>query len=176
MPGFRINEIMTGTHSFLGSEKFHPLHFHITWGTNNLGKYLSPFSEYFLYNRAKGFITVGNLVEKADCLGCLHMKYFSGRKIRYELLFRDQEQVAYRYIGEKRNLWPWNLHRTHFVCYGRIYEEQSGRAISESTVYFPFRQILDFLFSFRLKLAGQALENQHLDARFEGLDFRPSTS
>ena len=56
---------------------------------------------------------------------------------------------SYRYLGEKRNLWPWNLHKTHVTCYGTITELESDKVISESVVYFPFSEMVTFLLSFR---------------------------
>ncbi|ABW66802.1 hypothetical protein [Desulfosudis oleivorans] len=156
MIGFKLNELMTGTHRLSddpeGGER--PLTFALTWGNSSLLQWANPFSDRFLWNEARGWITVDGLVEKADCKGSLHLLYFSGRKIRYDLVFNDEQGRAYRYVGEKRNIWPWNLHRTHVTCYGTVTELETGKVISESIVYFPWRQGLTFLFSFRFTMGN----------------------
>ena len=153
MVGFKMDELMVGTHtfsngSFEGREL--PLNFSLTWGNVNLLKFLNPRSSEFLKSEAKGFITVGGLANKADCKGSLNLMYFSERKIRYELNFTGDDGMAYRYVGEKVNLWPWNLHKTHVTCYGKITDKKTGKIISNSVVYFPVREMLDFLMSTRL--------------------------
>jgi hypothetical protein len=152
MVGFRMDEMMIGTHTFsdgsCGGREL-PLNFSLTWGNSSLIKFLNPRSEEFLVSSAKGFITVGGLANKADCKGCLKLMYFSGRKIRYELDFKGDNERAYRYVGEKVNIWPWNLHRTHVTCYGTITDVLTEKIISSSVVYFPLREMYDFLISFR---------------------------
>ena len=153
MVGFKMDELMVGTHtfsngSFEGREL--PLNFSLTWGNRNLFKFLNPGSDEFLSSDANGFIAVGGLANKADCTGSLKLMYFSERKIRYELNFTGDDGMAYRYVGEKVNLWPWNLHKTHVTCYGKITDKKTGKIISNSVVYFPLREMLDFLMSTRL--------------------------
>jgi len=153
MIGFTMDETMTGTHAFSdGSYEGRqlPLSFFLTWGSSNLTEFLNPFSPGFFTSTANGFITVGGLADKADCTGKLELMYFSKRKIRYELDFTGDNSKAYKYVGEKLNLWPWNLHKTHFTCYGTITDIEAGKIISSSIVYFPYRQLIDFLMSARL--------------------------
>jgi hypothetical protein len=109
-----------------------------------------PRSKEFLASSARGFITVGGLANKADCKGFLKLMYFTERKIRYELDFKGDDGKSYRYAGEKVNIWPWNLHRTHVTCYGTITDTATEKIISSSIVYFPLREIYDFLMSLRL--------------------------
>ena len=158
MVGFKLDEIMTGSHAFTDSrmdkEKEAPLLFHITWGNPSLFRFFNPFSSRFLFNEARGFITVGGLVNKAPCAGTLRLLYFTERKIRYELKFNDAAGKNYLYVGEKRNIWPWNLYRTHVTCYGTITDLETNQIISESVIYFPYRQTPAFLLSFRLRLGG----------------------
>jgi hypothetical protein len=153
MIGFKMDEIMVGTHTFsdrpLASPQL-PMNFSITWGNDNLLKFVNPGSDEFLFSCAKGFITVGGMANKADCIGTLKLMYFSERKIRYELDFKGDDGKAYKYIGEKVNLWPWNLHKTHMTCYGTITDNESGKVVSTSVVYFPFRELLNFIMSARL--------------------------
>jgi len=162
MIGFKLDELMTGSHHFTDGktdrEKECPLLFNITWGNRNLFHFLNPFSREFLFNEARGFITVDGLVKKAVCTGTLRLLYFTERKIRYELHFKDEAGNPYRYVGEKRNLWPWNLHRTHVTCYGIITDLTTNITISESVVYFPYRETPAFLLSFRLRF-GQVFND-----------------
>ncbi len=156
MVGFKMDELMVGTHtfsngSFAGREL--PLNFSLTWGSGSLLGFLNPWSDEFLRSEARGFITVGGLVNKADCIGSLKLMYFSGRKIRYELDFKGDDGRAYRYVGEKVNIWPWNLHKTHVTCYGTITDATTEKIISSSVVYFPLREMLDFLKSARLVIS-----------------------
>jgi len=169
MIGFKMDEIMTGTHRFVGNadpEGEHPLHFSLTWGNKNIFNFLNPFSKEYSLSEARGFITVGGLVDKADCTGTLHLQYFTERKIRYEFTFKDDQGKSYHYLGEKRNIWPWNLHKTHVTCYGTITEVGSDKVISESVVYFPFREMVPFLLSFKFKTKGEV---------FTGLSHRRAT-
>jgi len=151
--GFMMDEVMTGTHHFVdgaGPAGEHPLQFRVTWGTRHLGAYLNPFGHNFMSNYLEGRVSVGGLVENAPCRGTLDLKYFTGAKIRYEFDFKDSEGVPYRYVGEKVNLRPWNLHRTHTTCYGTITNLDTGKDISKSIVYFKLDTALDFVKSMRL--------------------------
>lgn len=153
MIGFKINEMMTGSHtfangSFKGEEM--PLKFSLTWGNKSLLKFLNPASKEFLESNASGFITVGGLADNASCAGLLKLMYFTKRKIRYELDFNGDDGRAYKYVGEKINIWPWNIHRTHFTCYGTITDVETGKIISSSVVYFPFKEIAGFILSARI--------------------------
>ncbi len=155
MIGFKLDEIMVGTHTFKSTnypKGEYPLHYSLTWGNNNILKFLNPFSKEFLSSETKGVITIGGLTEKAKCTGTLKMLYFSERKIRYDLIFKDEKGKQYRYVGEKVNLWPWNLHKTHVTCYGVVTDLETGESISDSIVYFPFRESIPFLLSFRFRL------------------------
>lgn len=153
MVGFQADEVMTGTHQFLddaGPPGEHPLEFRVTWGAHDLGQWLNPFHPGFMTNFLEGKVTVGGLVENAPCRGTLELRYLTEQKIRYRFEFEDGKGRAFRYIGEKVNLRPWNLHRTHTTCYGTITDLESGKDISRSIVYFRMSTALDFLRSFRL--------------------------
>ncbi len=155
MIGFKIDELMTGSHHFNDKNDPNidkPMNFNLTWGNKNIINFLNPFSNEFLFGEARGIITVNGLVEKAKCEGSIKLLYFTERKIRYELIFKDDNGKSYKYIGEKRNLWPWNLYKTHVTCYGSLIDSESGDNISESITYFPYRKLIPFLLSFRLRL------------------------
>lgn len=153
MAGFRMDELMRGTHRFVdraGPDGEHPFSFLITWGPDGLADYFNPLSEGFMVNRLVGTISVGGLCEDAPCTGSLALRYFQEGKIRYSIDFHGPDGKAYRYVGEKRDIRPWNLHRTHTTCYGTLTERDSGRVVSESVVHFELGQMLPFMRSFRL--------------------------
>jgi hypothetical protein len=151
--GFMMDELMTGTHHFVnqaGPDGEHPMSFNISWGTRRLAPYLNPLNQRFLSNFVEGTVNVGGLVENARCRGTLDLLYFTESKIRYNFTFKDAAGKAYRYVGEKVNIRPWNLHRTHFTCYGTITDLSTEKEISKSILYFDFQTIPAFLKSFRL--------------------------
>jgi len=151
--GFRIHEIMTGTHEFVGragpAGEF-PFSFELDWGTDRLAGFLNPLSPgRFSTARATGTIRVGELLEASSCEGTLEFRYFTEAKIRYRLAFAA-EGKPYEYVGEKVGIRPWNLHRTHTACYGVIHDLETGKEVSRSLCYFRFRTLPSFLKSFRL--------------------------
>lgn len=151
--GFTMDEVMTGTHQFVdgkGPEGIHPMEFRATWGPDDLLTWANPVGGSFMANNLKGKVDVGGLVVDADCEGTLELKYFAGQKIRYTFQFKDDEGKQYKYVGEKRDIRPWNLHRTHTTCYGTITELETGEIISTGITYFRFSTSLDFVLSFRL--------------------------
>lgn len=173
MGGFRMDEIMVGTHRFADSEDERPMLFHLSWGHPRPAIFYNPFSPEFLCARARGVITVDGLVHKADCSGNLKLLYFSGGKIRYELDFSDDQGKAYHYLGEKVNIRPWNLHRSHTTCYGTITEHDTGKVVSNSVIRFPLSELPAFLKSFRLLPSGEKNEGSlHDDKSAASFDSR----
>lgn len=147
-----MDEIMTGTHRFMdgkGPEGEHPMEYRVTWGHENVTKWINPLGGEFLVNTLSGKVDVGGLVVDADCEGTLELRYLQDQLIRYTFTFKDDNGKAYQYIGEKRELRPWNLHRTHTICYGQITELATGEVVSEGIVYFRMSTIPQFLLSFR---------------------------
>ena len=122
---------------------------HKTQTSSSLSTPSSPGSN-FLSNFLEGTVTVGGLVEEARCHGTLDLRYFQEAKIRYTFDFKDEKGTPYRYIGEKVNIRPWNLHRTHTTCYGTITNLNSEREISKSILYFRLNTVPAFLSSIRL--------------------------
>jgi len=151
--GFMMDEVMSGSHHFTGGagpEGEHPMEFRVTWGTRHLSPYLNPFGPNFMSNFLEGTLTVGGLVENAPCRGTLDLKYFSEAKIRYSFNFKGPSGEPLSYVGEKVNIRPWNLHRTHTTCYGTITDLKTGKDISRSILYFKLDTIPAFLASVRL--------------------------
>ncbi len=150
--GFRAHEIMEGTHVFVegeGPPGEHPLRFEVTWGADDLRTWLDPRRPEFMTNFLKGEISAGGLVERAHCEGVLELRYFTESKIRYRFEFADVRGKRYLYVGEKVNIRPWNLHRSHTTCYGTITEADSGKEVSRSIVYFRLSRLPRFVASFR---------------------------
>lgn len=157
MLGFKLDEVMAGTHQFTDDKNEKgglPFHFSLTWGNKNLLQFLNPFSREFFFSEAMGVITIGGLIDKAECRGSLRMLYFSEGKIRYDLTFKDDQGTPYRYVGQKVNIRPWNFYKTHFICHGSVTNLNTGKPISNSIVLFPYREILPFICSFRLRWGG----------------------
>ena len=150
--GFRMDEVMTGEHEFepgLGPPGRSPLEFRVSWGAKNLARWLSPQSGEFMRGPLEGTLTAGGLCQAAPCKGTLELRYFDEHKIRYAFEFEAQGR-RYRFVGEKVNIWPWNLQVSHTTCFGRITEADSGRLVSTSVTHFRLTSAPRFLLSFRV--------------------------
>lgn len=150
--GFKMNEVMTGTHCFepgFGDPGDKFIEFRVTWGPKHLGEWLNPVGGKFMYNDMEGVVTVEGLCENAPVVGSLELLYFTEAKIRYTFTF-EVDGAEYLFIGEKINIRPWNLHRTHTTCYGTLSERDTGRVVSKSTTYFRMKTMPAFLASVRL--------------------------
>lgn len=151
--GFMLDEIMVGSHHFVndaGPEGEHPMSFEVSWGSRHMMTYLNPLNPRFLSNFLEGTVSVGGLVHQARCQGTLDLLYFTEAAIRYTFTFKDDRGRTFRYIGEKVNIRPWNLHRTHTTCYGTITDLGTGKEISKSILHFELQTLPAFLGSFRL--------------------------
>ena len=151
--GFMMDEVMTGSHHFVngaGPEGEHDFSFRVTWGTRHLEDWLNPFGAGFMSNFLQGTVKVGGLVDEAPCQGTLDLRYFQEGSIRYTFDFKDQGGRPLRYLGEKVNIRPWNLHHSHTTCFGTITDLRSGQDVSKSIVYFKFNTLPAFLGSVRL--------------------------
>jgi hypothetical protein len=149
--GFKMDEVMSGTHKFTdgaGPAGEFPFEFRVTWGPRRLEKWLNPMDGDFMINDLEGVVTVGGLCENAPCTGKLELKYVQEAKIRYIFDF-EHAGKKYHFVGEKRDLRPWNLHKTHTTCYGTLTEADTGKVISESVTYFRLNTMVPFLMSFR---------------------------
>ncbi|MBI5528860.1 MAG: hypothetical protein HY897_21230 [Deltaproteobacteria bacterium] len=149
--GFKADEVMSGTHRFVGGAGpvgELPFEFKVTWGPRRLGKFLNPLDADFMLSDLAGTVTVGGLCDDASCEGRLEFRYVEEAKIRYIFDF-DAGGKRYHYVGEKRDLRPWNLHKTHTTCYGTLTEADTGKVVSESTTYFRLSTAIPFMLSFR---------------------------
>jgi hypothetical protein len=153
--GFRMDEVMSGQHVFepgFGEPGAKRMEFRVTWGPDEVGPWINPKSPGFMNQDLEGTVTVEGLCEDAPCRGTLALKYFDEHKLRYAFEF-EAAGKAYRFIGEKVNLKPWNLPFSHTTCFGVLTEKKSGRLVSRSVTYFRFRTLPKFLASLRLKVA-----------------------
>ena len=149
--GFRIDEVMSGTHDFepgMGPPGKKPLSFRVTWGADSIARWLTPGGE-FLRGPLEGTIGVEGLCEAAPCRGTLELRYFDEHAIRYAFEFETGGR-RYRFVGEKVNIRPWNLPYSHTTCFGRLTEAESGRLVSTSVTHFRLLSLPRFLTSFRI--------------------------
>jgi len=151
--GFEMHEQMSGTHVFeppFGDpEERVPFRFDITWGPRDLWRWLNPRDEEFLCQQLRGTVSAAGLCENAPCEGVLELRYFGEHVLRYTFEFLAQG-VAYRYVGEKVNIRPWNLPFSHTTCFGVLTEARSGRLVSRSVTHFRMSTAIAFLRSLRL--------------------------
>lgn len=156
--GFRFDETMTGFHVFdpgysvTGEElpagkRF--MEFKITWGPDNILKWLNPLGEGFMTQPLEGYMTIEGLCDRCPCKGTLTLAYHRG-EICYDITFEHDDRL-YRYIGKKTNIRPWNLPISHTTCRGTTTLKTIFRdwEVSESIVYFKFSTMWKFLTSFR---------------------------
>jgi hypothetical protein len=150
--GFRMDEVMSGNHEFetgFGEPGTRKMEFRVTWGADNLLKYLNPREEKFMTDRLEGTISIDGLCTDAPCTGTMEIKYFSEHKIRYTIDF-IVDSKEYQFIGEKVNILPWNLPVSHTTCFGVLTEKASGVLVSKSVTHFHANEAWKFLSSFRL--------------------------
>ena len=151
--GFTIEEEMSGSHKFVndsGPDGQLPFSFRVKWGARDLRKFVDPLAgNDFMTAQFTGTVTIGGLVRKAKCEGVLELRYFSEGKIRYRFNF-SHEGRRYLFVGEKTNIKPWNLHKTHTTCYGTVFNADTGERISKSVTKFRLSTLPEFLRSFKL--------------------------
>jgi hypothetical protein len=151
--GFKVDEEMSGHHRFepgRGPPGRHPFSFRLTWGPGNLGRWLDPGDPQFMTQEAEGSLTVGGLCQDTPCRGTLELRYRDEHLIRYTLDF-GHEGAAYRFVGEKVNIRPWNLPVSHTTCHGRVTAVETGVLLSTSVTHFRLSTLPAFLGSFRLQ-------------------------
>lgn len=155
--GFRADETMKGTHMFVqdyapgkvraGTEL--PFSFSATWGHPHLEQFINPLSGDFMFTLLEGTVTAGGLTGEAPIKGTLEFRYLRDATIRYTFEFEAQQRT-FRYVGEKRGIRPWNLHRTHTRCHGTLTDLTTDQPISRSVVTFDLWQLPWLMGSFRL--------------------------
>jgi hypothetical protein len=155
MIGFRMEEVMTGRHKFVGAKKENFMEFRIRWGPDDIIEWINPLGENFLFQQLEGDILVDYLNKiPVPCKGTLFLNYPKGY-LEYQIRFQINYK-KYLYVGRKTNLRPWNLHKTHTTCYGKIYRIRGDiegvhdrELISSSILYFRLHTLPAFLKSFK---------------------------
>lgn len=150
--GFRIDEVMSGSHTFepgCGPAGRLPMEFRVTWGHPHLAKFANPLDDQFGKAELAGTVSIDFLCQDTPCQGTFELNYLSEHTIRYQFEF-DANKVRFRYVGEKVNIWPWNLPVSHTTCFGTLIEVATGKLISRSVVHFRMSTMLPFVASFRL--------------------------
>lgn len=149
---FQMDEVMTGQHEFIknnGPLTKGKMEFRITWGPKSIFTWINPFSQKFMSNNLVGRVDIEGLCEGAIVQGIMDLKYFTERKIRYTFYF-EVNGKKYQFVGEKVNILPWNLHKSHTTCYGKLTEIETGELVSNSITYFRLRTLPSFIWSLRL--------------------------
>ena len=150
--GFSMDEIMQGEHEFVngfGPEGKKRMIFKVNWGTSQLIEWLNPFGDNFMVNELEGTVSIDGLCEEAPCSGKLELKYFSEQKIKYTFEFEAAGE-DYIFIGEKRNIYPWNLPYSHTCCFGELRLKESNELVSTSITHFRLDTLPEFLSSFQI--------------------------
>ena len=150
--GFRVAEEMVGTHQFepgCGPQGRLPMRFLVSWGASHVGQFVNPFSGRAGVAELEGVVTVAGLCTDAPCRGSLELRYVTEQSIRYAFELEAQGTL-YRYVGQKVNIWPWNLPVSHTTCFGTLVEAETGRLVSRSVTHFPLLSTARFMASFRL--------------------------
>lgn len=150
--GFRIDEVMTGEHEFVkgyGPKGKRPMEYRVTWGPNNLIEWADPTQETFMVNQLEGTVTIDGLCSNVPCKGELQLRYLQEQKIRYVFDF-SVDGKSYRYIGEKQQIYPWNLPWSHTTCFGELWELEKNEVVSRSVTHFLLDDMPEFLKSLRL--------------------------
>ncbi|MEW5736298.1 MAG: hypothetical protein AB1921_15740 [Thermodesulfobacteriota bacterium] len=149
--GFSMDEIMSGTHVFepgMGPTGTLPFEFRVTWGPKHLLRWANPLSGEFMKQPLNGTVTAAGLCENARVTGTLELNYFTEGKLRYTFEFIANGK-AYRFVGEKVNIRPWNLPFSHTTCFGVLVEKESGKLVSRSVTHFRMHTTPAFLLSLK---------------------------
>ncbi len=148
--GFTMDEVMSGEHEWTEkNEGKQPMEFKVTWGAESLLQWANPFLPDFMTNTLEGTVTIGGLCEDAPCYGKLELRYFTEQKIRYTFSF-EVDGEEYEFIGEKREIYPWNLPYSHTCCFGELRKAGEDKIISKSITHFHWDTLPEFLGSFEL--------------------------
>jgi hypothetical protein len=152
--GFCMHETMRGTHRLrraigdlpAGSEQ--PFEFEVSWGHACLTCFLNPLSKEFGLAELEGTVDAGGLCQRAPLRGTLAFRYIPEGKVWYRFEFGSDRR--FRFEGAKRDIRPWNLHRTHTLLEGEVREVETRELVSEAVLRFDLHELPSLLGSFRL--------------------------
>jgi hypothetical protein len=149
-----FSESMSGTHTFLegpNAGKKLAIRFTIDVKSLPLPEFLNVMNlDTFFVCDIAGTLTAEGLVEKTPAKGRLLMRYFHEQKLHYYLEFEGPDGKQYYFKGEKRNIWPWNIWKTHFRLYSGIYEKETNKMVSEGMLYFLYSDLPKWITTFKL--------------------------
>ena len=150
--GFQVHEVMSGEHEFVdgfGPAGKHKFEFKADWGPKNLVDFMNPAADKFMLSELVGTVTIGGMCEHMPVYGTLQLRYLQDQKIRYTFDFTVDGE-PYQYVGEKQQIYPWNLPYSHTTCFGEVKNRRTGKVISKSVTHFDMHDLPEFLGSFRL--------------------------
>ena len=152
--GFSINETMSGKHKFYKPSSNiidveQDIKFNIFWGNDSIKNFFDSKHPKYMEARLTGTIDVKGLCENSPCKGKLILDYFNRHTIRYDFDFYNNN-LNYKFIGEKINIRPWNILTSHTTCFGVIIDS-NGSLISVCKMFFDLKTIPEFIYSFRLR-------------------------
>jgi hypothetical protein len=150
--GFQIHEVMSGEHEFVdgfGPAGKHKFEFKADWGPKNLVDFVNPGQDKFMLSELAGTVTIGGMCENMPVYGTLQLRYFQDQKIRYTFDF-SVDGEPYQYVGEKQQIYPWNLPYSHTTCFGEVKNLRTGKVISKSITHFDMNDLPEFLGTFKL--------------------------
>ena len=134
-----FDETMSGTHRMLEGDQADtdlPFSFHIDCQSAGLSSYFNFFDPDFLTHEIQGTVHAAGLAEVAELRGELKLRYIREQKIHYTFEFDGDNGQRFRFAGEKREIYPWNIWVSHFRLYGAVTEADTGKPVS--TVYATF--------------------------------------
>lgn len=151
--GFTIREVMSGEHEFLegqGPEGKFAFEFQADWGAKNLVDFLNPANpDKFMVSSLTGTLTMEGLCKNMPIQGTLALRYLQEQKIRYTFRF-TADGTEYEYVGEKNQIYPWNLPYSHTTCFGEVTNLRTKQVISHSVTHFDLSTLPEFLSTLQL--------------------------
>lgn len=145
MTGLRFEETMSGSLLPADGGAEHPFSFTVEARARKL-RHLALGGPLDL----SGHVTLGGSVSRAPVAGSLLVDPIFGRRLVYELYWRDAEDRPNRFYGRK-DLRALALVRTMTLLRGKVYRQ--GQLVGDATLTFDLRDLAAFLLSMRPRLA-----------------------
>ena len=151
----RFDETMSGTHVPVSGPQAGtalPFSFHIDCEGTGLDRYLNFFDSDFLCHKIQGTVHASGLASAAALEGDLALRYLREQKIYYSFLFDSDDGRRLSFSGEKRDIYPWNIWKSHFELFGAIREVETGDTLSTVEARFAYADLTRYMQSFRVVL------------------------
>lgn len=152
----KMSESMVGWHDDDEWGNLLEFRFDVGWTTRNLGEWLANLCAGELVCDMEGTVYAERIT---DCPvpienGRMVIDYSAGY-ISYEFEFEVGGR-CFRYIGEKADIRPMTLPRSHMQCFGEIIELKPWNLcydhVAQSITYFRWRDVPSFIGSARIVL------------------------